>query len=513
MSLNPAVQIDDSTVEDSATEGKGPEIPEIHTLHFNITNTCNLECSFCYIDAQQEATHEIPLEMIENLAKDFKKAGGKKVILSGGEPFVRKDWEDVFQIWADHDLLLSVVSNGTQLPRSHMIDKLKQFPELTFLISLDGAEETHELIRGVEGSYERTVEAIRLLKEADIPVQVNCTICKTNYDDVKELTKLSRDLGVSLRFSVLNPYNGRGTEYAENALSPEKLLELRDYCHVARKLGSDVFLNLPPLLQHPDDVLPIRSPACGWTKSYCGVLHNGDVAICGVAGDAEELVAGNLYEQSFSEIWSQSPLFNRLKSLNTQDLKGICSVCPYRETCGGACRLSAHKRYNDMLAPYPLCQGFYEDGLIPDHLLEGQIDDEDLQFDSMVSNHTVPTGDLGGSDNSKVMTLALTTNAAKSLANMRAVVSDARKWTKRCGIVGEESSLDEISDVALDFHIDSESSLERLTNMRQEAEFHSERMVIVGDEEVDRQVAESAGWEFIPLKEAGEKAGWNLNIV
>ncbi len=371
----------DSTVDDSNSESDDPGAPTIHTLHFNITNSCNLRCSFCYIDAQQAPTHELPLDRIESLADDFKAAGGQKVILSGGEPFVRRDWEAVFQIWAERGLRLSVVSNGTRLPRPHVITKLKQFPELEFLISLDGVEATHELIRGVEGSYERTVEAIRQLTGADISVQINCTVCEVNYEDVRELTKLSRDLGVSVRFSVLNPYSGRGTEYADNALSPQKLLKLREYCHVARRFGADVFLNLPPLLLHPADVVPIRSPSCGWTKSYCGVLHTGDVTICGVAGDTPALIAGNLYEQSFADIWNQSPLFTRLRALRTRDLGGVCSVCPYRDVCGGGCRLSAYQRYGDMLAPLPICQGFYEDGLIPEQVLEQSPNNEHLQFD------------------------------------------------------------------------------------------------------------------------------------
>src|ERR687889_817560 len=66
-------------------------IPEIHTVHFNITNTCNLKCSMCYINAVQRPTTQLPLSLVEKLAEDFKRLGGKKVTLSGGEPLVRKD--------------------------------------------------------------------------------------------------------------------------------------------------------------------------------------------------------------------------------------------------------------------------------------------------------------------------------------------------------------------------------------------------------------------------------------
>ncbi|MFB5620767.1 MAG: radical SAM protein, partial [Nitrosopumilus sp.] len=107
---------------------------KIHTLHYNLTNTCNLKCSFCYINAVQKPTHELPLSMIESLANDFHDLGGQKVILSGGEPLVRKDWYDVFKIWDDLGIRLSVVSNGTQIPKPNVISKLKNFSNIIFLI-------------------------------------------------------------------------------------------------------------------------------------------------------------------------------------------------------------------------------------------------------------------------------------------------------------------------------------------------------------------------------------------
>ncbi|MFB5620766.1 MAG: SPASM domain-containing protein, partial [Nitrosopumilus sp.] len=218
--------------------------------------------------------------------------------------------------------------------------------------------------------FQSTVNAIKLLRDAGIQVQVNCTMIQNNFESIPFLTRLSRDLDISVRMSLLNPKSGRarGLPMATEALDVYQILALREYCNEIRKMGSKVFLNLPPILQYPEDIPPIRSPACGWTQSYCGVLHNGDVTICGVAGDCPELVAGNLYKDSFSKIWSESKLFTDLRQLKTSDLRGICGRCKFRDTCGGACRLSGHKTGN-MLNPYPLCQTFYDEGLIPEEIL------------------------------------------------------------------------------------------------------------------------------------------------
>jgi radical SAM protein with 4Fe4S-binding SPASM domain len=100
------------------------------------------------------------------------------------------------------------------------------------------------------------------------------------------------------------------------------------------------------------------------------VLANGDVTICGVASDEPELVAGNVLDRPFREIWANAALFARTRALDVHDLGGICGRCAFREFCGGACRLSAFRESGDFLAPYELCQRFYDEGLIADELLD-----------------------------------------------------------------------------------------------------------------------------------------------
>jgi radical SAM protein with 4Fe4S-binding SPASM domain len=343
--------------------------PKLHTLHFNVTNTCNLSCSFCYIDAVKAKTTSIPLKRIQELAIEARAVGGVRVIISGGEAFIRKDWPETFFAFADQDFAVSIVSNGTLLSHN-VIAQLKTIPKLSILVSLDGDAESHNTIRGAKNAHRRTIAGLKRLREAGINVQVNATIIKTNLQDVPYLTQLSRDLDVSLRFSLLNPYNGRGTDMVSTALDVHQVLALREFCHEVRLLGSRVFINLPPLLQYPADIVPIRSPSCGWTKSYCGVTYDGNVTICGVAGADESLYVGNIMEQSFADIWLTAPLFNELRSLSHDDLTGICSRCTYRADCGGACRLSAYKGSGDFTASYSMCQAFYDAGVVDETFLD-----------------------------------------------------------------------------------------------------------------------------------------------
>ena len=346
-----------------------PYTEPLHTLHFNVTNTCNLSCKFCYADSVKAKTIQLPVDRIRRLAEEAAEVGCRRVILSGGEIFARDDWFDICEAFANVGIAISLVSNGTLIGDSRL-QQIKLLNGFSILVSLDGDAEIHDAIRGNAGSHRKTIDTIEKFAEHGVDFQINSTIIKTNLGEVDYLKSLSRLYGVSVRFSLLNRHNGRGQVVAPEALDVAEILWLRSYCHRMRKLGERVFINLPPVLQFPEDVVPIRSPSCGWTKSYCGITNEGFVTICGVAGADERLYQGNIMSQSFATIWRESELFNHLRSLKASDLKGICGRCRVREICGGACRLSAFKNSGDFTASYTVCEDFYRAGLIPASALD-----------------------------------------------------------------------------------------------------------------------------------------------
>ncbi|MDW7727942.1 MAG: radical SAM protein [Candidatus Methanoperedens sp.] len=345
----------------------------LQTIFLNVTDACNLRCSHCYANAKKSRKQcqdesELNLDEITNLAVEAKKLGAERVNLTGGEPFLRKDWFEIFKIFNSLDFLVGFSSNGTLINRK-IASCLSKFTNVEFLISLDGDRENHELMRGVPNSFDKTIKAIRLLQDMKIPLQINTTINKANYSSVPFLTKFSRDEDLSLRLTLLNCSTGRGKENKDKALSTEQIVNLINYCHEVRQRGSLVFLNLPPLLLQTEDIIPIGNPSCGWAKGLCGVLPNGNVSICALAYEHSELSAGNLRENSLEEIWLSSNLFNDLRKLETQELEGICGKCRFRDICGGGCRLSAYLNYNSFLGPCSICQEFYDKGLLKDELL------------------------------------------------------------------------------------------------------------------------------------------------
>jgi radical SAM protein with 4Fe4S-binding SPASM domain len=342
--------------------------PRLDTIHFNATKSCNLGCVFCYDNAVRGKTENLPLDVVRTVAEDAAALGARRVILSGGEPMARADWRDVASIFDAQNMEVSLATNGT-LITDDVAAFLATLRQVTISISVDGDHENHDRLRRQEGALARTLSGLESLHRAGLKFDINATLSRDNVTDVPFLTRLARNYGCSVRLSLLHP-NGRATSMHDNALSPEEIFELREYCHVLRKTaGLNVFVNLPPLLQYLEEIIPGRGAACGWAENFCGVLSNGDVSICGVASDEPHLVAGNVKERRFRDIWAESSLFAFTRSLRTENLKGICGRCPFNSICGGACRLSAYREAGDMLAPYALCQQFLEAGYVPEDIL------------------------------------------------------------------------------------------------------------------------------------------------
>src|ERR1700730_13690536 len=107
----------------------------LHTLHFNVTNTCNLSCKFCYADSIKSKTIHLPLDRIRLLAEEAREVGCKRVILSGGEIFVREDWFEICEAFASASIAVSLVSNGT-LISDDRLRRIKSIPDFSILISL-----------------------------------------------------------------------------------------------------------------------------------------------------------------------------------------------------------------------------------------------------------------------------------------------------------------------------------------------------------------------------------------
>ena len=141
------------------------------------TMRCNLNCYGCYAGAYS-VEEELPYEVLDRLVRECKEIGIHLVLMTGGEPFVRKDLFDLFE--AHEDTLFQVYTNATLIDEK-MIERFVALGNVALAISLEGFREETDARRG-KGHFDRVVQVMRWFKEAGLFFAVSTTQTSENTD-------------------------------------------------------------------------------------------------------------------------------------------------------------------------------------------------------------------------------------------------------------------------------------------------------------------------------------------
>lgn len=187
-----------------------------------ITMRCNAKCAMCNITGvlNDRRMPDIPLEKIEQLLDDVKHYH-PSIILFGGEPFVRGDIVDIVKAVKKRGLAVGMFTNGTLLNEGIINELIKE--KLDYIaFSLLGSKEVHDKVLSVPGAYDKMVSAIGLFvktRPRATRVVTHTTICESNVNDLKNIARLSLDLGVDLvRFGHPTFYSAQELSHCSAAL-------------------------------------------------------------------------------------------------------------------------------------------------------------------------------------------------------------------------------------------------------------------------------------------------------
>jgi MoaA/NifB/PqqE/SkfB family radical SAM enzyme len=208
---------------------------------FELTFRCNLRCAHCYCslpaNSQDALSKELGTEEIFKIFDQIAEAGCLWLLLTGGEPLVRKDFLEIYTYAKKKGFLISLFTNGTLITQE-IADFLAEWPPNKVEITLYGiTEETYEKITRVPGSFKRCKRGIDLLLERKIPLRLKTIAMTLNHDEFFKIKEYAEGLGVEFRFDPeLNPrLDGSKTPCAFR-LSPEEVLKL-EHCDEKRVEG------------------------------------------------------------------------------------------------------------------------------------------------------------------------------------------------------------------------------------------------------------------------------------
>jgi radical SAM protein with 4Fe4S-binding SPASM domain len=173
-----------------------------------VTRRCNLTCIHCYNNLpssdQKARRDELTYDEHCQVLDEITDAGCLWLLYTGGEPFIRKDFLDIYTYAKQKGLLITVFTNGT-LITPNIADYLVQWRPFSIEITLYGqTRETYERVTGISGSYERCMRGIRLLKERGLPLKLKTMAIKPNIHELWEMKQfVEEDLGLEFKFDAM----------------------------------------------------------------------------------------------------------------------------------------------------------------------------------------------------------------------------------------------------------------------------------------------------------------------
>ena len=158
---------------------------------FELSPLCNMDCKMCYIKMSKEKQESIARlrtnEEWLNLAKEARDEGMLFLLLTGGEPFLVKNFKELYIELHKMGFCISINSNGTMIDEE-VIEWLKKYPPMRINMTLYGAsDETYERLCNNPKGFTQVTKALSLLKENNIQVKLNCSVTPYNKDDLKEM--------------------------------------------------------------------------------------------------------------------------------------------------------------------------------------------------------------------------------------------------------------------------------------------------------------------------------------
>ena len=314
--------------------------PVLDTLFWETTLRCNAKCKHCGSRAGEnvELKDELKTEEIKKVFKevaDRYDASKILVAVTGGEPLVREDVFDVMTYAKSFGYVWGMTTNGI-LINDDVIDKMKSSGMESISISLDGLQESHDKFRGVPGSYQKIINNIKKLKEANFLkcFQVTTVVNKSNIKELEKLYEIIKELKLdSWRVINMDPI-GRANDNVDLALDNDDYNYLINFIKEKRKkskfevtYGCAHFLGIKNEKETRNHVFSCRT---GLTIG--SVLYNGDIFVCPNVVRRPELIQGNIRKDSFVEVWENK--FEWFRNINKLK-KGECEKCENWNYCRG----------------------------------------------------------------------------------------------------------------------------------------------------------------------------------
>jgi len=291
------------------------------------------------------------------------------LVLSGGEPLLRRDWFDLARYGTERGIRVCLATNGT-LVDEETCRKIQRAEIRMVSLSIDGSTpEIHDDFRQQPGAFHGVMQAVELFHRFDIPFLINSSFTKRNQIDIPNVYRLAKEIKAKAWYMFMIVPTGRAGEVE----AMDELISMEDYekilnWHYDQEMLEESLLMRPTCAPQYFRIVRERSRREGrtWkprnlrfaTGVSKGCLAGQHIALIDRFGNVKPCSyfpesAGNLKNATMKEIWEGSRLLRDLRDFERYE--GKCGYCEYLRVCGG-CRARARAlNQGNYLAEEPFC--------------------------------------------------------------------------------------------------------------------------------------------------------------
>lgn len=336
-------------------------------IAWETTQKCNLRCVHCRCSSELNSSEgDFTFEEGRHLLDEVAAFSKPVVVLSGGEPLMRRDIFELAEYGTSLGLRICMATNGS-LVTDEVCQKMQQADIKMVSLSLDGSTAAiHDDFRQCQGAFEGVVRAAELFRKHGQKFLINSSFTKRNQHDIASTFKLAKSLGATAWYMFMIVPTGRGEDIMSELISKEDYEEILEW-HYQQEKQEDEILMRPTCAPHYYRIVPQRAKeegtrferrsltfstgggkGCIAAQTICLIDCFGNVKPCSYF----HRVAGNVKTTPFREIWENSEIFRNLRDFKSY--KGKCGECEYINVCGG-CRARADAVYGDYMEEEPFC--------------------------------------------------------------------------------------------------------------------------------------------------------------
>jgi len=219
-------------------------VGDLYLIAVNLTRRCNLRCAHCYLDAatlEHGSDDELSSEEVCSLLDDIAgRSTETMVVLTGGEPLLRRDLETLLEHGSKLGLFMVVGSNGVLL-NDKRVQSLKAAGAMGIGISLDSLDpEQHNRFRGSPKAWQKTLAGMEACRQHGLAFQIHFSVTETNAHEVQAMIDFARASGAWVLNFFFLVCTGRGESMTD--ISPARYEQVLNQILQAQEQSQDLII-------------------------------------------------------------------------------------------------------------------------------------------------------------------------------------------------------------------------------------------------------------------------------